>query len=59
MHSEAEFNQAMLERQRMLEEALERAETGVAMKSDWDTIRFECGVTRKSNLTETRSELWV
>jgi len=59
MHSEAEFNQAMMERQQMLEEALERAETGVAMKSDWDIIRFECGVTRRANLTETRSESWL
>ena len=57
MHSEQE--QAMLERQQMLEEALKRAEAGVAMESDWDTIRFECGVTRRSNLTENRSESWV
>ena len=56
MYSEEEFNQAMLERQQMLEEALERAETGVATKADWETIHFECGVTRRSNLTETRSE---
>jgi hypothetical protein len=59
MHSEAEFNQAMMERQQMLEEALERAETGVATGEDWDIIRYECGVTRRSNLTETRSESWV
>jgi len=59
MNSEYEMHQLMLERQQMLEEALERAETGVAMKSDWDTIRFECGVTRRSNLTETRSESWL
>jgi len=59
MHSEQEYNQAMLERQQMLEEALERAETGVAMKSDWDTIRFECGVTRRPKSTETRSESWL
>ena len=56
MHSEEEYNQAMLERQQMLEEALERAETGVATEDDWNTIRFECGVTRRPNLTETRSE---
>ena len=59
MNSEAEFNQAMLERQQMLEEALERAETGVATEDDWNTIRFECGVTRRANLTETRSESWL
>ena len=56
MHSEDEYNQAMLDRQQMLEEALERAETGVATEDDWNTIRFECGVTRRPKLTETRSE---
>ena len=59
MHSEEEYNQAMLERQQMLEEALERAETGVATEDDWNTIRFECGVTRRPKLTETRSESWL
>ena len=61
MHSEDEYNQAMLERQQMLEEALERAETGVANEDDWDIIRFECGVTRRpivtlETVTLTRSE---
>jgi hypothetical protein len=56
MHSEEEYNQAMLERQQMLEEALERAETGVATEDDWNTIRFECGVSRRPKSTETRSE---
>jgi hypothetical protein len=56
MHSEEEYNQAMLERQQMLEEALERAETGVATEDDWDIICFSCGVTRRPKSTETRSE---
>jgi hypothetical protein len=56
MHSEEEYNQAMLERQQMLEEALERAETGVATEDDWNTIYFECRATRRPKLTETRSE---
>jgi hypothetical protein len=47
MYSEADYNQAMLERQQMLEEALERAEAGVARWDDWDIIRFECGAPRK------------
>ncbi len=59
MHSEEEYNQVMLERQQMLEEALERAETGVATEDDWNTIRFECGVTRRPKSTETRSESWL
>jgi len=56
MHSEEEYNQAMLERQQMLEEALERAETGVANEDDWNTIRFECGVSKRPKSTENRSE---
>ena len=61
MHSEDEYNQAMLERQQMLEEALKRAETGVATEDDWNIIRFECGVTKRpivtlETVTLTRSE---
>jgi len=61
MHSEEEFNQAMLERQQMLEDALIRAETGVATKEDWNIIRFECGATIRpkvilKTVTITRSE---
>ena len=47
MYNEADYNQAMLERQQMLEEALMRAEAGVAKWDDWDIIRFECGAPRK------------
>jgi hypothetical protein len=46
MHSEGEQHQAMLERMQMLEEALERAEAGVATGADWDIIRFECGMPK-------------
>lgn len=49
MHSEAEYHQAMLERMQMLEEALERAEAGVATGADWDIIRFECGMPKKQS----------
>ena len=63
MHNEGEANQAMLERMQMLEEALDRAEAGIASKDDWDIIRFECGMPRKSgfsmNPTAKRSESWV
>ena len=37
----------MLERMQMLEEALERAEAGVATEDDWNIIRFECGMPRR------------
>ena len=45
----------------MLEEALERAETGVATQEDWDIIRYECGMTKRpivtlETVTLTRSE---
>jgi hypothetical protein len=40
-----EYHQAMLERMQMLEEALERAQSGTATSEDWKTIRYECGLT--------------
>jgi hypothetical protein len=51
MHSEDEMNQLMLERMQRLEEALERAETGVASEGDWDIIRSECGMPRRPIVT--------
>lgn len=46
MSDEALYHQAMLERMQMLEEALDRAEAGVASQEDWNIIRFECGMPR-------------
>jgi hypothetical protein len=51
MHSEDEMHQLMLERQQMLEDALERAETGVARQEDWDIIRYECGLPKRPMVT--------
>lgn len=59
MHDESEAHQAMLERMQMLEEALERAETGAATEDDWAVIRFECGMPKRHVKPETRSEEWV
>jgi hypothetical protein len=61
MTSEYEMHQLMLERQQMLEEALERAETGVATEDDWNIIRHECGLSKRpivtlETVTLTRSE---
>jgi hypothetical protein len=61
MNSEDEMNQLMLERQQMLEDALERAETGVARQEDWDIIRYECGLPKRpvlilETVTINRSE---
>ena len=43
---DSEYKQAMLEKMQMLEDALERAEAGVATGADWDIIRYECGVPK-------------
>jgi len=47
MSDEGEAHQAMLERMQMLDEALDRAEAGVATPDDWSVIRFECGMPRR------------
>ena len=54
MHDEGEAHQAMLERMQMLEEALERAEAGVASEDDWNIIRLECGMPRRQT-SETQT----
>jgi hypothetical protein len=51
MHDESEINQLMLERMQMLEEALERAEAGVASGDDWNIIRSECGLPKRPIVT--------
>jgi len=61
MDREYEMHQLMLERQQILEEALERAETGVATQEDWNIIRHECGLSKRptvvlETLTLNRSE---
>jgi hypothetical protein len=45
--TESEHHQMQLERMQMLEEALERAEAGVANENDWNIIRFECGAPKR------------
>ena len=42
--TDANFQQAMLERMQQLEEALDRAEAGTATREDWVIIRHECGL---------------
>jgi hypothetical protein len=51
MHNESEMHQLMLERMQMLEEALERAKTGVATEDDWNIIRSECGLSKRPIVT--------
>jgi hypothetical protein len=51
VYSEYEMHQLMLERMQMLEEALERAEAGVASGDDWNIIRSECGLPKRPIVT--------
>ena len=51
MNDESEMHQLMLERMQMLEEALERAEAGIASGGDWDIIRGECGLPKRPIVT--------
>jgi hypothetical protein len=52
-----EANEAMLERMQMLEEALDRAEAGVAKAGDWAIIRYECGMPKR-NLAVSKAVTW-
>lgn len=57
----SEYELAMLEKTQMLEDALERAEAGVATEADWDIIRYECGmpkmpIVRLQTISISRSE---
>jgi folate-binding Fe-S cluster repair protein YgfZ len=45
--SNEEHSQFNLERQRMLEDAIERAENNQASQDDYDIIRFESGLPSK------------
>ena len=51
MRDESEMHQLVLERMQMLEEALQRAEAGVATEGDWNIIRSECGMPKRPILT--------
>jgi hypothetical protein len=46
--SQGEMHQLELERRQILEEALEKAETGKATKNDWEVIYVECGLNKRS-----------
>lgn len=50
---QAEFHQAMLERQQMVEEALRRAEQGKATEEDWEVLYYECGIRRAKNESDS------
>jgi len=56
MGNQAEFQQLMLERMQMLEEALKRAIAGIAQQDDWEMIRIECGLPKASIFNLDRSD---
>jgi hypothetical protein len=47
---DSEYEQAMNERMQILEDALARAETGIATEADWSIIRYECGVPKRQTV---------
>jgi len=49
MNRQDEMHQLMLERMQMLEEAIDRAMSGVATHEDWATICSECGLPQFIN----------
>ena len=51
---EEEFHQLMLERLQQLEEALDRAESGVGTQEDWAIIRYECGIPQRKEAKHER-----
>jgi hypothetical protein len=49
-----EWQQLMEERQQMTEEALVRAEQGIATQEDWNIIWSECGLAKRRPLLPMR-----
>ena len=49
-----EWQQLMEERQQMTEEALIRAEQGIATQEDWNIIWSECGLAKRRPLLPMR-----
>jgi hypothetical protein len=53
----SEWQQLMEERQQMTEEALVRAEQGIATQEDWNIIWSECGLAKRRPLLPMRKEI--
>ena len=51
-----EWQQLMEERQQITEEALVRAEQGIATQEDWNIIWSECGLRMRRPLLTIRKE---
>lgn len=52
----SEWQQLMEERQQMTEEALIRAEKGIATQEDWNIIWSECGLSKRRPLLPIRKD---
>jgi len=59
--SQEEYSQFHIERQRMLEDAIERAENNQASQEDFDIIRFESGLPnkRKSHSSQVLEDVFT
>ena len=53
MDDTAMLHELMMERMQILEEAMTRAEAGVASKADWETIRYEGGLGVKLKMGDS------
>ena len=59
MTNDSEVIELFVDRMRVLEEALQKAEDGAATPDDWVLIRAECGMPKSqflSNLTRNEHE---
>jgi hypothetical protein len=56
---DSELNDLNFSRMHALEEALQRAETGAATKTDWTLIRMECGMPEGHFFTITKGNTHV
>ena len=59
--SQEEYSQFYLERQRLLEDAIIRAENNQASQEDYDIIRFESGLPskRKSHSSQVLEDVFL
>lgn len=47
------YQQQMEEREQRLEDAYERARAGLADEEDWAVLRYELGLRKERNVTES------
>jgi|GEM_PF-2520217 hypothetical protein len=47
------YQQEMEEREQRLEDAYERARAGLADEEDWAVLRYELGLRKEKNVTES------